>query len=185
MRLFTAVLPPAAVTDPLLTEVTALRKAGVGDPDGSGHWTDPAGWHLTLTFLGEVPDPAVPDLVAALEAVGAAHAPFASVLRGAGVFGGRSLWAGVGGDVASLTALAAAGRSAAEATGVPADAHTTFTPHLTLARLPDPEPARAALEEWEGREWTVPEFALVRSRLRDGDEPGPRYEALARLPLIG
>ncbi len=49
-------------------------------------WTDPLGWHVTLAFLGRLPDTAVPRIV---EAVAAAVAEVAA--RGSGERGGLPL----------------------------------------------------------------------------------------------
>ncbi|MEC4016836.1 2'-5' RNA ligase family protein [Streptomyces sp. H27-D2] len=51
MRLFVAVLPPREQTAALGDAVAELRRL----PDADRlRWTEPAGWHFTLAFLGEV-----------------------------------------------------------------------------------------------------------------------------------
>ena len=51
MRLFIAILPDAKVTKSLIAAMHDLKLAGVG-----GSYTTNASLHLTLAFLGEVPD---------------------------------------------------------------------------------------------------------------------------------
>ena len=125
MRLFAAVLPPegpraelAAAVD-LLQECVAegamravqvpreggghawaLGEGGGREPADGLRWTEPAGWHFTLAFYGEVDEDVVPELSARL-AAGGARAPRRSRwrVRGGGQFGhGRALWAGAAGD---------------------------------------------------------------------------------------
>jgi 2'-5' RNA ligase len=95
--LFVALLPPpealnevAAAIRPFHQEWSRLR------------WVDPALWHVTLAFLGEVPDRALPDLGVRLSRAAARHAPMSLWFRGAGAFPSpgraRLLWVGLGVD---------------------------------------------------------------------------------------
>ncbi|GAA2599339.1 MULTISPECIES: RNA 2',3'-cyclic phosphodiesterase [Streptomyces] len=186
MRLFAAVLPPEDVTAALAEEVAALRRL----PGADGlRWTGRPGWHLTLAFYGEVDGALVPDLSARLERAAHRTAPFELALRGGGRFGGgRALWAGAEGGLATLRLLAGRAESAGRRAGVPMAEHRRYRPHLTLARGRQPldvRPYLAVLDGFTGPTWTVTDLALVRSRLPDSGVPGeqPRYEAVARMPL--
>ncbi|MFF2846978.1 RNA 2',3'-cyclic phosphodiesterase [Streptomyces sp. NPDC058001] len=188
MRLFAAVLPPAPVTAELGRAVDPLLAfPGAGDL----RWTGRPGWHLTLAFYGEVPDDAVPELTERLTRAAHRTAPFPLALRGAGLFGERSLWAGVAGDTRALRHLADRSEAAARHAGLPTEEHHRFRPHLSLARSRmapvDFGPYVAGLDGFTGSEWTVGELALVRSNLPRGGVPGeqPRYETVAAPPLEG
>lgn len=147
---------------------------------------DPALMHLTLVFLGEVPEPA---LEAAHEAFAALKvAPFPLALQGLGLFGGdrpKVAWAGVA-PSEPLMRLQARTEHAARAAGL-APEHRRFTPHVTLGRFPPPAFAQAATLERAVAEtpfaagpWAVQDMVLWRSHL---SPKGPRYEELARYPF--
>lgn len=55
-RRFVALGVPAAVREAV---AAALEPARAREPEHA--WTDPAGWHVTLAFLGELADDRVPD----------------------------------------------------------------------------------------------------------------------------
>jgi RNA 2',3'-cyclic 3'-phosphodiesterase len=154
-------------------------------------FTAPEGQHLTLAFLGELDDER---LAAATEAACAAtggDAPFTLTLAELGSFGPprapRVLWAGVGGDLAALTALHARLAQQLDARGFPLDARP-FAPHLTLARLKAPlDPAAlqrldAILRSPSPVQATLPVTALsvMKSELL---RPAARYTRLKDCPL--
>ncbi len=182
MRLFIAVYPPPTVLDHLAGFVDGLgfHQAGV-------RATARPLWHLTLAFLGEVPDAKLP---AGRKALDAAVRDVVDLppprlrLAGGGRFGrGRFtvLWVGVDGDLAPLRRAVTGQLRRAK---LPFDAKR-FRPHLTLARPGDRLPAEvlaadlARLEGYAGPEWTVEGVALVRSHLG----PKPRYDTLHEVPL--
>lgn len=157
MRLFVAVRPSGPAC--------AALAAAAGRP------ADPR-WHVTLAFLGDRPD--AEPLVTGLATAAAGHAPLALRLEGGGTFGGRVLWAGLGGQLEALAALADDVRRTLHV-GDP----RPFHPHLTLARgtrLVVP----AGVASHRGPRWQVREVELVRSRLGSR----PEHEVLARLPLL-
>ncbi len=85
---------------------TAARHADV-------RWVDPAQFHLTLKFLGAVPDERLPAVSATLEGAVADTAPIALAAAGLGGFpslrSARVLWAGITAGVPELARLAAFG----------------------------------------------------------------------------
>ncbi|MEZ4553630.1 MAG: RNA 2',3'-cyclic phosphodiesterase [Dehalococcoidia bacterium] len=148
----------------------------------------PSLMHLTLRFLGEVPDDRVDALTdALLEAV----TPFdiELALGPAGTFGPpqrtQVVWLGVTGDLEALQALVDRIETAVRAAGLPPE-DRPLRVHLTLARLGrtlTPAERRAVAEA--ARRLAPPpplpfhahEVQLVRSTLAN---PRPTYEVLAR-----
>jgi 2'-5' RNA ligase len=190
MRLFTALLPPPGACADLVDLVggTLRKRAGAEEL----RWTEPEGWHLTLAFLGEVDEEALPGLGARLGRAARRHGPYELRLAGGGHFGERALWAGVAGPTRDVAHLAASVRAAARRERI-AVAGEAFRPHLTLARTRphrprvDLAPYAAALDRFAGPPWTCRELHLVRS---DPPEPGvpgarPRYHVIGTWPLGG
>lgn len=165
MRLFLSLRPPAEALDHLRAAL------------GGARTTDPARWHLTLVFLGEVADP-VP-LVPPLRDVAGSSPPITLQLRGRGFFRGPGvLYAGIGGDVEGLTRLAAGLADACRAAGVLLE-DRPYRPHLTVATRSPRDPG--VLAGYRGPSWTAREVELVRSQL--GRQVS--HEVIARLPLTG
>ncbi|MFF1479874.1 RNA 2',3'-cyclic phosphodiesterase [Streptomyces sp. NPDC058301] len=185
MRLFVAVLPPAARLAELGVAVDGLHTLPGAD---RLRWAGRDDWHLTLAFLGEVVPDVLPDLRTRLGRAAHRTPPFGLRLHGGGRFGDRVLWAGVAGTTDALRLLAERADAAARRAGVPMDEHRRYHPHLTLARSRagvDLHPYVESLAGFEGAGWEVGEVALVHSRLPVAGVPGetPRYEVVGRWGL--
>lgn len=193
MRLFVAVYPPAAAVNHLAELVTTLAIGQPTQPGRSLRLVNQQQWHLTMAFLGEVPEDrceAAAQAVAAGVADRAAHGgPLVVRLGGSGALGRSHLnpvCVGVLGDVAGLRDVAHAVRTRLRAVGLPFDGRP-MRAHLTLARpgerlskeaiLAD----RESLGNYRGPEWRVDEVRLMRSELG----PHPRYTPLGAWPLAG
>lgn len=142
--------------------------------------------HLTLAFLGEIPEPLAEEVHHAL---GALHAPgFALRLAGVGMFGGaqpRVVYAAVASEPL-LEHLARKVEQAARRAGARPEARR-FVPHVTLGRLPQggfdqPRLERAVAENqgFSAGPFAVRDFVFYRSFLT---EEGAFHEELARYPL--
>ncbi|HXR72286.1 RNA 2',3'-cyclic phosphodiesterase [Actinocrinis sp.] len=131
MRLFVAVLPPRPVVLELRAALTTLPH---GDP--ALRWCRPETWHVTLAFLGDVPEDGLEDLKERLGRAAARNTPMELALAGGGHFGGRTLWTGVQGDRDRLGRLAESVNSVARRCHIKVD-ERPFRPHLTLARVRD------------------------------------------------
>jgi RNA 2',3'-cyclic 3'-phosphodiesterase len=193
VRAFVAVELPdeirAALTDIRGTLSERVARAGV---DRGVRWTDPAGVHLTLKFLGATSPPLLPDIERRLAEALVGQPRFSIELSGIGAFPNlrspRVLWVGLGGDVESLAVAQRLVEAAISPLGFPTEARP-FSPHLTLARLNDwvTPPDRQVIGEivarqrwrWQGR-FEVTEISLMRSELVRG---GARYTQLLDLPL--
>lgn len=146
--------------------------------------------HITLRFLGEVPDVRVPELVGLLAPLGM-HAAFRLTVQGCGAFPDARrpevLWLGCG---AGREALAALAQAVGDALGLHPEGRP-FRGHVTVARRragTAPAEAAAALAQqlprWRATDWgafMVDRVQLLASELRPD---GPRYTPLATVPLL-
>lgn len=124
MRLFIAIPFPQDTKASLLAVQSRLRQVA-----RSGNFSHPENLHLTLVFLGEVPDGRAPAITAAMEGVPAR--PFTLQFAGAGRFG-DTWWAGIA-ESEPLNRLQHALAAALRAAGFAIESRS-FQPHLTLAR---------------------------------------------------
>ncbi len=135
IRLFTAVALPDDIG-------RALARRQQGLP--GARWRPAESLHITLRFVGDIPENLADDLDAELAVIGGA--PFEIALSGVGQFGdgedARAVWAGVE-DSEPLRRLAGRCESAARRAGCKA-ASRAWRPHLTLAYLRRPDPTRVA-----------------------------------------
>jgi 2'-5' RNA ligase len=103
--------------------------------DSSWKWTRPENLHITLKFLGEIPEGSLKSIADVLHAV-RTGLPIALTFRGMGFFPNegrpRVLWTGIN-ALQSLPSLAVSIDDALASIGVPRE-EKEFTPHLTLAR---------------------------------------------------
>jgi 2'-5' RNA ligase len=169
---------------------------GVGQPRERGRSVRLAPaeqWHVTLAFLGEVPDPMVDEARLAVDRAverwrdtGTHEVPNVRI-AGGGTFGRdrfTTLWAGLRGDVDALAGVSDALRRELRAARLPSD-NKKFRPHVTIARPGDRITADelatdlAALEAYEGPPWTVGDIRLMRSQLG----PRPTYDRMHEVPL--
>jgi 2'-5' RNA ligase len=181
-RAFVALKPPPVCIAELSGIQAALRKE-LGSRDYK--WVDPEQMHITLRFFGSIAGQQVAEIVAKLTKATAGVSSF--ILR-AGTLGcfpssrkPRVLWMGVQ-DSAQQSALLQ--RRIQKETGdlgqAPED--RPFSPHLTLARVKEPDRAgRELLErllrnEWTlSADWQVSEVLLMQSHL---SRQGATYEIL-------
>ena len=165
MRLFVSLRPPPEAVEHLAAALVGLRT------------TRAEQWHITLAFLGEVPDPE--PLRPGLAAAAGSSSPLALRLRGSGFFRVPGvLYADLDGDVDGLQSLAAEVASACRAAGVELEVRP-FRPHLTVARRLPADPG--VLAGYAGPGWTASELELVRSRVGKRVE----HEVVERWPLGG
>lgn len=168
-RLFIAVWPPPAVIE----EVARLER-----PERAGiRWTSHEQWHVTLRFLGEVPQTASDAVVDALAGV---NLPVVTAELGQAVTRlGRAVLCV---PVTGLEPLADRVVSATASQGRPPE-HRPFRGHITLARASQRGADLRSLSAYPGMRlapvsWPVTAVVLVRSHL--GRARG-RYENLATI----
>jgi len=184
MRTFIAIELPAEIKQGIARVQEQLRKAGA-----SAGWTRPEGIHLTLKFLGEVPEAKVQEIMTALTDAAKGTGPLNLELAGAGAFphekNPRVLWIGVGGDGEPLGILQAAIEDAMEKTGFEREARK-YSPHLTLARIKFPKPRDNWQQKIEGMrninlgKFEVGHVSLMKSELT---REGAVYTEVGRVEL--
>lgn len=129
IRLFTAIALPPGIGEGLLSRQHGIEGA---------RWRPLEAFHITLRFIGEVPENVADDLDEALMEI---EAPaFDLTLAGVGHFGEgadiHAVWAGVE-ESAPLRRLQKANESAARAAGLKPETRV-YAPHVTLAYLKRP-----------------------------------------------
>jgi RNA 2',3'-cyclic 3'-phosphodiesterase len=193
MRLFAAV----PLNDEVRTAVAAEQRrivARVPALESAARWVQPDQMHLTLVFIGEVADPQVPSLGAAL-AEPMPRSSFELSVEGLGMFPPRGaprvLWIGVTAGAREVGDLQQLVRSRVTAAGHTVDTKP-FHPHLTLARFREGHSSyRRALADLVAApapiaRLRVDEVILFASRLPAGHGAtavGPTYTAVAHAVL--
>lgn len=131
MRLFIAIDLPEAVRRGLGELEQELKPA-----TGTARWVSPEAIHITLKFLGEVPEARLPEIDAGL--VGLNWKPITITVRGLGFFPGkrspRVFWAGM--EAPTMPGLAEQLDTRMERLGFEKEKRV-FRPHITLARARD------------------------------------------------
>lgn len=174
-RLFSAIETPERVREALWR---------LKQPLPGARWLDPANYHVTLRFVGDVDNRVADEFAAELGSI--AGDPFEARIEGLGTFGGnepRSIWAGVAGGPA-LEHLARAHERAARNAGLAPEARN-FRAHITMARL-NRTPAEL-VARYLGRNgglvtgsFVVDRFVLMSSKPKVGGGP---YVVEAEYPL--
>jgi 2'-5' RNA ligase len=136
MRCFIAIDIPEDVG----TGLGDLQKELAGRVDvhrGDVKWVQPQGMHLTLKFLGEVPDNQITEVCNIVKEVADRHAGFDFAVSQVGTFGGRSarvLWVGAGLECPELLQLQQDLEEQLDQAGWPREGRR-FSGHLTLCRI--------------------------------------------------
>lgn len=183
MRLFVALDIPDAIRAALAKLIERLQGTARG-----ARWVRAESVHVTLKFIGEVPEERISAIEEALARV---HngAPVEADFHGMGFFPNerrpRVLWVGVKAPP-NLAELAAAVGANLTKLGIEGETRA-YAPHLTLARFKSEEGLPRLLDEI--RKIGAPEFGtirtsefhLFRSELLRG---GARYTRLKTFPFI-
>lgn len=184
-RCFVAVPMPENLRESLSAAVAAWR-AEPAAPDL--RWTAPAGWHLTIAFLGPTAPLAVPSVVETLRSIVSGVRGWSAASTRVGTFGGprraRVLWYGVADPDGRLERLARSVRDALAPPAPELSANEPFTGHVTLARSRDRRGAdlSAWLPAHPPPPGVIPIETLVLYRSRPGGGPAS-YEALGSVRL--
>lgn len=183
MRLFVALEITSSVRENLAALIDNLRAVAP-----QAKWVRPENLHVTLKFIGEVPDRKTAEVVSILRVLcgvyqGVRSHPVNLCFRGLGFFPDdkrpRVFWAGIEAS-ANLRGLAADIGEATEKLGIPNE-RRPFSPHLTLARFAPPslpEKLSVAVQQSAKRDFGAlhaREFHLIESKLKSS---GAEYTTL-------
>ncbi len=185
MRLFVSVDLPERLADSV-----AGVQAEFADADGLD-FVDPEQAHLTLKFLGDIPESREGELIDALESAVAASGvePFDAELRGLGVFPSLDyisvLWLGVEEGSDELARLhEAIEETFVEEHGFDPEDHE-FTPHVTLARMKHAGGKELVQDLVRERDPEVGTVRVSEVRLTESTltPEGPEYETVRTVDL--
>ena len=187
IRAFIALKTPAA-WDEKLVELQRDLKSKFGS--SAFRWVKPEQIHITLRFFGWLTTTQVEELKRILPAIAVARPRFTLNCFGLGCFPNarrpRVLWAGLAGDLPQADALQSSITEATDHLGEPPE-DRPFKPHLTLARLKEPDRAQITdLEHAISRGfqiasgWRIDHLLLMQSHLSPN---GSEYETLAAYAL--
>jgi 2'-5' RNA ligase len=149
-------------------------------------WVDVENYHITLRFIGDVEGHVADEIANALDRV--RRPSFSLALSGVGAFGSKkphAIWAGVTASP-DLYALQAEIERICQRVGVAADPRK-FMPHVTLARLRNPNPVDvaqylSARGNFSTMPFKISRFVLMSSRDSVGGGP---YVVEEVWPLTG
>jgi RNA 2',3'-cyclic 3'-phosphodiesterase len=176
IRLFAAIAVPGDIGEAL-----SLRQRGLA----GARWRPIEAFHITLRFFGEVSEDRADDLDLELSQV--RGAAMSLELEGVGAFGEgadiHAVWAGVRRD-AALEQLARRCETAARRGGLKAETRA-WRPHVTLAYLRRPDPARVAGWIQANNLLRSPPFAAAAFGLYSSwrTDEGSSYRLERRYPL--
>lgn len=154
-------------------------------------WVRPENMHLTLKFLGDVPDHELNDVCRAVSKAVAAIEPFEMVFRGCGAFPSvdrpRTIWLGVDQGHDEASELQAAVDDSLKNLRFPKETRR-FQPHLTLGRVHEHHHGRLDelskqienLRDYDGDLTVIDEVVVFASFLGRG---GTTYEPLGHCEL--
>jgi 2'-5' RNA ligase len=180
MRVFIAVELPNEIRTALADVQRDLRPL-----TDSARWVTPESIHITLKFIGEVPEKRIDDVHAAL--TGLTWKEFTVTVRGVGFFPGnrspRVFWAGM--EAPTMQGLAEELDTRMERHGFDKEKRA-FRPHITLARARDTRidsslvTGAAPYEEHDFGSFVVDRIFLFKSTLKSS---GSVYEKLKEYTL--
>lgn len=180
MRLFVAIELDDTVRTALARVQTSLADSCPGV-----RWVRPELLHLTVKFLGEVPDGQVMEAARAVERAGAACEPFDLAASICGCFPERGavrvVWVGHPQPNDALAACVNAVEEQMAAAGFPPEARA-FSPHITLGRVNEDRTRGRLRTEVQAMKLkplsqTVNSLTLMSSVLGRG---GPSYSAVSK-----
>jgi RNA 2',3'-cyclic 3'-phosphodiesterase len=184
LRAFVAFKLPEHVMDRAAALQGALKASGL-----KLQWVKPQNLHLTLKFLGDIPEADVSKVGAAIDHVVGNEPPLEMTLQGMGAFPGikrpRVLWVGFGGHVQDLKRLHLKLEDQLDKIGFDRDKRG-FKAHLTIARIKRrvaPErllDAIKALGDFPPHSFVARKMVLYKSDLRT---QGAVYTPLAEAEL--
>ncbi|MEP6569616.1 MAG: RNA 2',3'-cyclic phosphodiesterase [Acidobacteriota bacterium] len=186
-RVFCAIEVPKLTRDLILRHNASLKAAV---PAARASWSRDTNLHLTLKFLGDIPQSVVAEFSQAAARSVAGAQPFTISLEDTGVFPTRGqprvLWIGINDRSGKLAELQTCLEEESARAGFAKEARP-FRPHLTIARLRHPDNASALAIAHQQTVFdpaviAVSELLVIRSEL---SSEGPRYTVVSRHSPFG
>lgn len=184
MRTFIAIEIPEEVKLQIVEVQRGLKSSNV---DAS--WPRPEGIHLTLKFLGEVPESKIPEIMSGLRTTAQGTGALRLEVAGIGTFPNtktaRVVWVGLSGDIEKLSGLQDSVEKAMTGIGFERE-NRKFTPHLTLGRIKYIRSRDAWLKALDGIKdiklsgFDVSSVSLMKSELKPS---GAVYTEVGRVEL--
>ena len=182
----------AVDTSPAVQRRAVQLQAKLRESQVQATWTDAENMHVTLQFLGDVPDTLIPEVCKRVASAAAPFTPFLVDFSQVGAFPAldrpRTVWIGVGQGAQELVDLQLAIQESLVEMRFPRE-RRTFKPHLTLARVREGgrRPSRLAelmahYRDFRAESCEVAEALIFASYL---DRTGANYQILGRAPLDG
>jgi 2'-5' RNA ligase len=184
MRSFIAIKIPDEIKKNMVTIQEQLKKAKV-----EASWPRAEGMHLTLKFLGDVPETRITEIVNGLQTAAEGIGQLRLEVKGIGTFPNsqnpRVVWIGISGDIEKLTKLQGAVEDTMARIGLERDKRK-FAAHLTLGRIKNirsRDQWLAVLAELRDRSlsgFDATSIYLMKSELKSA---GAVYEEMGRVDL--
>jgi 2'-5' RNA ligase len=187
LRTFIAIELPGDLREHIYARTSGLRSVA-----RSVKWVPAENLHITLKFLGNMPETLLPEIEKAIREAVTSLSAFEMVFTGAGAFPEspkkppRVVWVGV--EAPDVLYEVQRGVEAAMAPLGFEPETRPYSPHLTIGRVRQPPRGgllRREMETLEGEKFgkvLVGEVALMKSTLHPA---GARYERLFSFPLGG
>ncbi len=188
-RLFIAIELPDSIRDQIIGAIDRLQQVV---PRHAIRWIPPENLHLTLKFLGEVPETQINRIRINLEHAVRGHQIFAFTVSGAGCFPTpkkpRVLWLGLHEKGDALVSLRNTVEQHIAPLGFPTEKRP-FSPHLTIGRVKRHIKGKTLSEIGDGVEtatigelakWQCESVNLMQSTL---SSDGARYTCLSQISL--
>jgi 2'-5' RNA ligase len=181
-----------AVPEPVEQELARLQAELAPEVAGC-HWTSTRPFHITLAFLGDVPDSDLNQICQTVTASTLSLDRFEVEVHGLGAFPNASrprvVWAGVTAtNINALNELQQSVIGSLERIGHGPD-DPRFHPHVTLGRIKHSRQGNRTVQAlidrcagWSAGAFVVTEVSIMASIL---GRAGPRYEVLGRCLLDG
>lgn len=137
-------------------------------------WERPEKLHITVKFFGDVDRRRIPGVQSRLDEIGSHTSLFTAKLAGTGIFPNvrkpHVLWIGIQNDEDAMTKLGREIEAASRELGFPPESRS-FSPHLTIARITEPEKSRRLAEahinsDFEAIRFEVGAITLYASKLQ-------------------
>ncbi len=185
MRTFIAIELPETIKKEIEQLQAPLKKTGA-----FVSWVKPKNIHVTLKFLGEIPEDKINEVFSATQKALEGIRKFTMNLKEMGVFPDlrrpRVIWIGTGSGEEELSHLAKRIEEEMEKIGFPKEKRK-FSAHFTIGRVKSPKNIEKLMELVESSDFQtekieVNEVVMMKSQLHPA---GAIYTPLKKVPLAG